>query len=415
MANQPATKQPGKSNAAPGPGGASAPAPAGPAPAAQEQPVEAWQPPVVQAPITAAPKFVRQAPSAPAFRFGGGPLSGFGQGIAPSPMGMTPQGGFAPQSGMSVSQLAQQYNPYAQAQAAQQQPYGPPGGMVSPGAPQGGDPDLASFGAALEGDDGTRPAPVLNPEPVERAAHRQKYAGIKTQGEVDQLGDDEYMAYMSHEYNLGEPEQWQPGSATISRSDEIRQYNDRQEAAASRALAGMFRGSYGSSIPQGEYSMAFGQLAEHFNSQELQMIQDEDLRARTAFDEEQQDEKDAVFAYTDKWVQDLVGISEDGDIMDYAFHSWVMEQVGRYAEMGVSANWIRNNLLNMNLVEEYAHLHNGQGPYSASQGNIMNFGDDGLAYTRTSGSQSVKEKEGYVAAGQQEPGPIQGAWHNWKK
>lgn len=84
-----------------------------------------------QTQITAAPRFVRQAPAAAPQYFGGvagGPMSGFGQGmgggmVSPSygagAPTMTPGGFAAPTAAMSTTQLAQTYNPFSQAAVAQ--------------------------------------------------------------------------------------------------------------------------------------------------------------------------------------------------------------------------------------------------------------------------------------------------------
>ena len=116
--NQPATN---KSKAAPGQllgageGGYTT--------AEQQTGYQAAQEPMPAAPTVGPSRFVRQTPTAPSFRFTGGPLPSTPTQYAAAPQ-LAPGGGFAvPQQGYSVAQMAQMYNPYAAQQADLSQKY----------------------------------------------------------------------------------------------------------------------------------------------------------------------------------------------------------------------------------------------------------------------------------------------------
>ncbi len=388
-ANQPALEKTGKSNQAPGPGG----------PAEQ-----VGQPPVVQSPITAAPKFVRQAPAAPAFRFGGGPLGGFSQGVAPSPMGMTPQGGFAPQGGMSVAQLAQGYNPFAQQQQAAQPQYGGPSpgmkgdeGQLAPGVAAarrqaameslartkaGGGEQYGQMKGALStgtwaddesttGDStGNYQAYLSEEERALEDYEALKEAGLVTTQQQQGWSDDEYMDYWSKAYNRGDIEKWEPDARTIDRGEEMRRLNDESKAAASRALADMYGQAYGGSIPQAEFAQDFSDLTSHYNSQEQQMLLDETMRAENEFAAQETEEAAAANQYFNDWKNTQWVSAEEGDILSIQFTNWAQSVMGKFLSQGASAEWINRNVLPYLATEWYeitnTPIHQG------NQGDVTN-------------------------------------------
>ena len=124
-------------------------------PSMQPQEQSNAAPPQTQ--ITAAPRFVRQAPAAAPQYFGGvagGPMSGFGAGmgggVSPSygaggPM-MTPTGFAAPTAAMSTAQLAQAYNPFGQQMVSPAAATGTSAGLPQPGMIGGYLPEMAYGG-----------------------------------------------------------------------------------------------------------------------------------------------------------------------------------------------------------------------------------------------------------------------------
>lgn len=380
-------------------------------------------------PTVGAPRFVRQTPSAPAFRFTGGPLGGpppmapQPSGFAPQAPQMGPQGFQAPQQGLTAAQLTQQYSPFgggtpmsmapppAMAAAAMpgaiatQPPTAPPAmgyeAMLAPLAAQpAAPPELGAIErVAPTGEFGQVTGALVNPEtgeefnpnlPVETESGHTSTTGQMSEatqgGYVQPYKDTEFYHFnpadsggLSNEgfeayfgqtggpnFVTGDEARWQASELGESREGMfIAQYQKAHEIQRRRLNQMLGSAGVAPGIGSAEQQQS---LSAAFTAALAKTLGEEDIRVKDQYEGERTQNQKNIGIEIEAFIQDVVNRGgSEGMIMDVRLWRVLKDQESRFLNMGLDAMHVRQYL--QALVQEWRQ-RTGEDEYQLSNEKI---------------------------------------------
>ena len=381
--------------------------------------------PMAPTPTVAPARFVRQAPAAPAFRFTGGPGGGpapMAPGAGPAPMmpgspvsqpggamqysPMAPQvapgGGFQapPQQGYTVSQLAQQYSPFA-------------GDAAQPAVTGHGIPKMYHHYETTTDE----PAPVQpgdEPALVQPGDEPKDPGGFYEEADVagwidsdatyqfnpadpKGMSNEAFEIYFGMEggpgFVTGDEARFQGSPMTVARTEEIREAHGRTQAAIetryaeayeiqrrrlSQTLAssGVAPGIAQSEQQTGLYA-AFqkalvGELTTDMGAMEDKINQD--IRdTEDQWEAEYRANEVAILGEVDAYIQNIVDSAAlEGYVMDVRLKKFLEDQSSRFVNMGLDATHVQQYMIALNNEwrlrmdeDEYQHPNTSTGSNEA--------------------------------------------------